>query len=114
MAAGRSATTLQGREKGNPLAGVYPEDGALLMVSASGIVRNAPAPNAAKLLMEYLLSREGNEVMVQQFQDPVNKHVKSFAGGKSIGEIKTVRPSLAEIDKGIPEVKELFRETFGI
>ncbi|HKW95694.1 MAG TPA: extracellular solute-binding protein [Methylomirabilota bacterium] len=114
VAAGPSATTLESRAKGNPLAVVYPEDGALLMVSASGIVRNAPAPNAAKLLIEYLLSREGNEVMVQQFQDPVNKHVKPFAGGKSIADIKTVRPSLAEIEKGIPEVKELFRETFGI
>jgi iron(III) transport system substrate-binding protein len=114
VAAGPSATTLESRAKGNPLAVVYPEDGAVLMVSASGILKNAPAPNAAKLFMEYLLSREGNEVMVQQHQDPVNKHVKPMAGGKSIAEIKTIRPTPAEIEKGIPEVKEQFRETFGI
>ena len=114
VAAGPSATTLESKAKGNPLAVVYPEDGAVLMVSASGIVKNAPAPNAAKLFMEYLLSREGNEVVVSQYQDPVNKHVKPMAGGKSIAEVKTIRPSLAEIEKGIPEVKELFRETFGI
>jgi iron(III) transport system substrate-binding protein len=114
VAAGPSATTLESRAKGNPLAVVYPEDGAILMVSASGILKNAPAPNAAKLLMEYLLSREGNEVMVQQYQDPVNKHVKPMAGGKSIAEVKTIRPTAAEIEKGIPEVKEQFRETFGI
>jgi hypothetical protein len=35
-------------------------------------------------------------------------------GGKSIADVKTIRPSLTEIEKGIPEVKELFRETFGI
>ncbi|MGH7315150.1 MAG: ABC transporter substrate-binding protein [Candidatus Rokuibacteriota bacterium] len=114
VAAGPSATTLESRAKGNPLAVVYPEDGALLMVSASGILKNAPAPNAAKLLMEYLLSRDGNEVMAKHFQDPVNKHVKPMAGAKSIAEIKTIRPSAAEIEKGIPEVKEQFRETFGI
>ena len=114
VAAGPSATTLESRAKGNPLAVVYPEDGAVLMVSASGILKNAPAPNAAKLFMEYLLSREGNEVMVQQHQDPVNKHVKPMAGGKSIAEIKTIRPTPSEIEKGIPEVKEQFRETFGI
>ncbi len=56
VAAGPSATTLESRAKGNPLAVVYPEDGALLMVSASGILKNAPAPNAAKLFMDYLLS----------------------------------------------------------
>ena len=114
VAAGPSATTLESRAKGNPLAVVYPEDGAVLMVSASGIVKNAPAPNAAKLFMEYLLSREGNQVMVQQHQDPVNKNVKPMAGGKSIAEVKTIRPTAEEIEKGIPEVKELFRETFGI
>ena len=114
VAAGPSATTLESKAKGNPLAVVYPEDGAILMVSASGILKNAPAPNAGKLFMEYLLSREGNEVMVQQHQDPVNKHVKPMVGGKSIAEIKTIRPTPIEIEKGIPEVKELFRETFGI
>jgi iron(III) transport system substrate-binding protein len=114
VAAGPSATTLESKAKGNPLAVVYPEDGAVLMVSASGILKNAPAPNGAKLFMEYLLSREGNEIMVSQHQDPVNKHVKPMTGGKSIAEVKTIRPNLAEIEKGIPEVKELFRETFGI
>jgi iron(III) transport system substrate-binding protein len=114
VAAGPSATTLESRAKGNPVAVVSPEDGAVLMVSASGILKNAPAPNAGRLFIEYLLSREGNEVMVSQYQDPVNKSVKPMAGGKSIAEIKTIRPTAVEIEKGIPEVKELFRETFGI
>ena len=114
VAAGPSATTLESRAKGNPVAVVYPEDGAVLMVSASGILKKAPAPNAGRLFIEYLLSREGNEVMVAQYQDPVNKSVKPMAGGKSIAEIKTIRPTAVEIETGIPEVKELFRETFGI
>jgi iron(III) transport system substrate-binding protein len=114
VAAGPSATTLESKAKGNPLAVVYPEDGAVLMVSPSGILKNAPAPNAAKLFVEYLLGRESNEITVKHFQDPVNKHVKPMAGGKSIAEIKTIRPTYEEIEKGIPEVKELFRDTFGI
>ena len=114
VAAGPSATTLESKAKGNPLAVVYPEDGAVLMVSASGIVKNAPAPNAAKLFMEYLLSRDANEIMVKMHQDPVNKNVKPLPGSKPLAEVKTIRPSYEEIDKGIPEVKELFRETFGI
>jgi iron(III) transport system substrate-binding protein len=114
VAAGPAATTLESKAKGNPLAVVYPEDGAILMVSASGIVKNAPAPNAARLFIEYLLSREGNEVMVQQYQDPVNKNVKPMAGARPLTDVKTIRPSATEIEKGIPEVKELFRETFGI
>jgi len=52
--------------------------------------------------------------MVKFRQDPVNAHVKPLPGGRSIADVKTVRPSYEEIDKGIPEVKELFRDTFGI
>jgi iron(III) transport system substrate-binding protein len=114
VAAGPSATTLESRAKGNPLAVVYPEDGAVLMVSPSGILRNAPAPNAAKLFMEYLLGKECNDIMVQQHQDPVNKFVKPAPGGRPLAEVKTIRPSYDEILKGIPEVKEQFRDTFGI
>ena len=64
--------------------------------------------------MEYLLGKECNEIMVKFRQDPVNKTVKVPPGMKSIAQVKTIRPSYEEIDKGIPEVKELFRDTFGI
>ncbi|HET8577513.1 MAG TPA: extracellular solute-binding protein [Methylomirabilota bacterium] len=114
VAAGPSATTLQSRDKGNPLAVVYPEEGALLMISPSGILKNAPAPNAGKLFMEYLFSKECNEIMVKLREDSINKHVKPLPGAKSLAEIKTIRPTYEEIEKGIPEVKEQFRDTFGI
>jgi iron(III) transport system substrate-binding protein len=114
VAAGPSATTLESKAKGNPLAIVYPEDGAILMVSPSSILKNAPAPNTAKLFIEYLLSKECNEIMLKNHQDPVNKNVKPPAGGKPLTQVKTIRPTYEEIDKGIPEVIELFRDTFGI
>jgi iron(III) transport system substrate-binding protein len=114
VAAGPSATTLESKDKGNPLAVVYPEDGAVLMVSPSGILKNAPAPNAARLFVEYLLSQPCNEIMVKMRQDSINKNVKAAPGARSLAEVKTVRPTYEEIEKGIPEVKELFRDTFGI
>jgi len=114
VAAGPTGTTLESRDKGNPLAVIYPEDGAVLMVSPSGILKNAPAPNAAKLFMEYLFSKECNEIIVKYRGDSINKQVKPLAGAKPLGEVKTIRPTYEEILKGIPEVKEQFRETFGI
>jgi iron(III) transport system substrate-binding protein len=114
VAAGPSATTLESKDKGNPLAVVYPDDGAVLMVSPSGILKNAPAPNTAKLFMEYLLDRDCNEIIVKMRQDSVNRHVKPLPGAKSLADVKTIRPTEAEIEKGIPEVKESFRDTFGI
>ena len=52
--------------------------------------------------------------MVKLREDSINKHVKPLPGARSLAEIKTVRPTFDEIEKGIPEVKEQFRDTFGI
>lgn len=114
VAAGPEATTLLSRDKGNPLAVVYPTDGALLMVSPSGIPKNAPSPNAGKLYMEFLLSKEAAAVQVKSHSLSVVKGVPAAPGAKPLEQIKVVRPTEEEITKGIPEVKEKFRDTFGI
>jgi iron(III) transport system substrate-binding protein len=114
VAASSEPTTLLSRDKGNPLAVIYPTDGALLMVSPSGIPKNAPSPNAGKLYMEFLLSKEAAEVQVETHSLSVVKGVKPGAGAKPLESIKVVRPTEDEITKGIPEVKEKFRDTFGV
>jgi len=114
VAAGPEGTTLLSRDKGNPLAVVYPTDGALLMVSPSAIPKNAPSPNAAKLYMEFLLSKEAGEVQVKSHNLSVVKGVAPAPGAKPLEQIKVVRPTEDEIAKGIPEVKQKFRDTFGI
>jgi iron(III) transport system substrate-binding protein len=114
VAAGPEATTLLSRDMGNPLGVVYPADGALLMVSETGIPKNAPAPNAAKLFVEFLLDKEAAEVQVKNHALSVIKGIKPAPGAKPLEEIKVIRPTEEEIAKGIPEVKEQFRDTFGI
>ncbi len=114
VAAGSEATTLLSRDKGNPLAVVYPTDGSLLMVSPSAVLANAPSPNAGKLFIEFLLDREAAEAQVKTHSLSVIKGIKPGEGQKPLEEIKVVRPTEAEITKGIPEVKEAFRDTFGV
>ena len=114
VAAGPEATTLLSRDKGNPLGVIYPTDGTLLMVSPSGIMKNAPSPNAGKLFIEFLMDREAAEVQVKDHSLSVIKGIKPSPGAKPLEEIKVIRPTEDEISKGIPEVKEKFRDTFGI
>ncbi len=114
VAAGPEATTLLSHDKGNPLAVIYPTDGALLMVSPSAIPKNAPSPNAAKLYMEFLLSKEAGEAQVKTHSLSVVKGVAPAPGAKPLEQIKVTRPTEEEITKGIPEVKQKFRDTFGV
>lgn len=113
IAAGADNTTLESAARGNPIAVVYPTDGAILMVNASAIMKNAPHPNAARLFTHYLMGADYSRVMVQGMALPMRPDVTPPPGLKPISEIKLVRPSDAELVKGIPALIEDWRNTFG-
>ena len=114
VAAGPTATTLRSASRGNPLGLIYPEDGTLLMIAPSGILKASPNQNASKLFMEYLLSIPSAEIAVENFSESVRPEVAPPPGAKPLDEVNTIRPSFDEIKNGIPEVKEQWRDTFGV
>lgn len=113
VAAGADGSTLFSAARGNPLAVNYPTDGSILIISPSSIVKGTKHPNAARLYMEFLMSPEASEINVKHFGIPIRPEVKGAAGTQPIDKVKVIRPSVAEIDKGIPEVIEDWRDTFG-
>lgn len=113
VAAGADGSTLFSAARGNPLAVNYPTDGSVLIISPSAIVKGTKHPNAAALFMEFLMTPEASEVNVKHFGIPIRPEVKGAPGTQPIDKVKIIRPSVAEIDKGIPEVIEDWRDTFG-
>lgn len=107
------AATARAAARGAPLRIVYPEDGALLLASPSAIPLNPPHPNAAKLFMEFLLSPEASKVGVEFFNASMHESVPQPPGLKPASEVKTLRPTAAEIHEGVPEAIERWRDTFG-
>ncbi|GAC1347202.1 MAG: extracellular solute-binding protein [Acetobacteraceae bacterium] len=105
---------LLSRSRGNPLALIYPEEGSLLVASPSGIPSNAPHPNAAKLFQEFTASREFSIATGRYFNLPLRTDVPPPAGAKPLDQTKLIAPSPEEIESGVPEVKELWRDTFGV
>lgn len=101
-------------KQGNPLAAGYPDDGSVLMISGSAILKNTKHPNAAKLFMEYLYSQETTQEDVEEFAVPLRRDAALPTGYKRLEDFKTIRPTIAEIIKGIPELTEKWRDTFGI
>jgi len=113
VAAGADGPTLFSAERGNSLAVSYPSDGAVLIIAPSAIMKGTRHPNAAKLFMEYLDSVEAAKINAKHFGIPLRPEVPPPLGAKPLDEIKTIRPSVAEIEKGIPDVIEQWRDTFG-
>jgi iron(III) transport system substrate-binding protein len=71
-------------------------------------------PNAARLFMEYLLSVEASQIWVDHFLESLRPEVPPSVGMKSAKDVTTIRPTVEEIAKGIPEVIKQWRDTFGV
>jgi iron(III) transport system substrate-binding protein len=109
-----SGSTLLSISRGNPLRIIYPEEGTLAAISPSGIASNAPHPNAAKLFMEYTTGPYLSEVVRRTFNDPIHPSVDPPPGSRPVSQIKLIAPTPAEAEAGVPEVRELWRDTFGV
>ena len=111
---GPVGTTMESAKKGNPLAMIYPTDGAVLIIAPSGIMKGVKHPNAAKLFMEYLLSPPASKAWVEHFGESIRPEISPLPGVKAAKDVKTVNPTIEEITKGIPEVIKEWRNTFGV
>jgi iron(III) transport system substrate-binding protein len=108
-----ASTAFQQVDKGNPILPAYPTDGATLCVGPSAVMASAPHPNAARLFMEWLLSDDFAKFSVANHGDPLHPGLTLTSGQKPLGEVKLMSLSVAEIAKGVPEVIEQWRDTFG-
>jgi len=110
---GPASTSAVNIARGNPIAIVYPEDGTVLTVGPSAITAAAPHPNAARLFMEWLLSRDYAEACRDWSLEPVRADAEPLPGLKQISDIKTISLTAAEIARELPEAIEQWRDTFG-
>ena len=84
------------------------------MTSPSAIMKNSRRPNASKLFIEFLYGKEAAELAKDEFGSPMRMDVEPRPGVLKMTDMKLIQPSVDEIIKGIPEVTEQWRDTFGI
>jgi iron(III) transport system substrate-binding protein len=80
---------------GAPIGLIYPSEGTAVTPDGSALIKNAPHPNAAKLFLEFTVSKEMQELMVDRFgRRSVRKDVGSPAGLPALDKIKAVNYDL--------------------
>jgi iron(III) transport system substrate-binding protein len=100
-------------DRGNPLTIVHPSDGLVLCVTPSAIPANAPHPNAARLFMEWLMNETYSSMIASDGSEPIRVGVPPRADEPPLASQKVIPLTVAEIRKGVPEVIEQWRDTFG-
>ncbi|WP_374439905.1 ABC transporter substrate-binding protein [Stella sp.] len=109
-----SATTLLSISRGNPLKLIYPTDGTVATPAPTAIIANCPHPNAAKLFMEFATGPEYSRVITRFFNESLRPEVAPPVGGRPLNEIKLIMPTMEEAETGVPEMREAWRDIFGV
>lgn len=114
VAAGPDATTLKSKNKGNPIDIIYPSDGSVFMTSPSAILTKAPHPHAAELFMDFFMTKDYSEILVQNGFSPLRPDVTPPKGLKALSDVKLIRPPAQELKAQVPKIIEKFRASFGV
>lgn len=98
---------------GDPIAIVYPDDGAVIMPTPNAIPVGAPHPDAARLLADFIISEEAQRFLTE------NQNVIPLVGGielpSHVPEDATyVRPELDELTANLETVIGEWRRVFGV
>jgi iron(III) transport system substrate-binding protein len=70
---------LPARDAGKTVNFVMPSDGRVIMATFDSVSRHAPNPNAARLLINFMMSQEGQETLANTYVFPVHAKAKPHA-----------------------------------
>ena len=100
------------KKEGNPIDFVYPSSGSVVVTEPVGIVSSTQNADAAKLFLDFILSREGQELAGSMGYVPLRRDVKGPDGLKSIADIKQLTVDAAILDAAREDDKEHFSTLF--
>jgi iron(III) transport system substrate-binding protein len=114
MADGSEYVMFDLQASGNPVAIVYPSEGTPLIVGSAAIMKSAPHPNAARLFISFLFSRDGQQMMsdiggLRSF----HPEVKEKLGRTPLSSIKLLKADPLAQERANENVKKKYAEYFG-
>lgn len=102
------------KQKGSPVDIVWPKEGAIFTPSPVGILKASKNVEASKAFVDYLLSQQGQQDMVEVGSFlPVRDDVAPPAGAPKLGEIKRFPLDWKDITARTEDIKKNFSDTFG-
>ena len=103
------------KERGSPIEVVHAVEGTPLISNPMAVFKAAPNPNAARLLVAWIMSAEGQQFIVDlSGQYPANKLIKAKAGRPALASIKTFKEDPAAVEKQADEIKARYAKIFKV
>src|SRR5262245_62722728 len=115
MADGVEYVLFQLKEKGDPIEIVYATEGTPLIIGPNAVFKNAPNPNAARLLQSFMFSPECQQLCVD-FGGLRSAHalVKEKAGRTPLKSIKLMKDDAAAVERETEAIKKRYTQLFKV
>ena len=115
MADGNDYNLLLLKEQGKPVEVVYASEGAPLIIVPSGVFRNAPNPNAARLFQSFFFSAEGQQLLVDEFAHrSFHSQVKEKPGRLPLSALKLLKSDPATVLAQSEDIKARYARLFRV
>lgn len=98
--------------KGAPVKWIPMKPTMTGIVSTVGVLANSPNPNAAKLLVEYMLEEEGQKLYRDTFYIPAHPKVPPLEAELTPGKNKVTHLTPTEVEAAMPKWMAIFKELF--
>ena len=103
------------KERGSPIEVVHAVEGTPQVSNPMAIFKASPNPNAARVLVGWIMSPEGQQFIVNvSGQYPANRLVKAKEGRPALASIKTLPEEPAEVEKQADEIKTRYQRYFKV
>ncbi|MFN2460399.1 MAG: ABC transporter substrate-binding protein [Candidatus Velthaea sp.] len=110
---GADSLALERKAGGSNIDVAFPEDDTIIVTAPVTVMKDAPHPNAARLLMNFYYSREYSQTMAKTYNLPLRQDVPA-AGNIHLDKLKGYHVKIDRLLTGIPEMIAKWRETFNV
>jgi iron(III) transport system substrate-binding protein len=115
MADGNDYNLLLLKDHGQPVEAVYASEGSPLIIVPSGVFRNAPNPNAARLFQSFFFSAEGQQLLVDNYAHrSFHAQIKEKPGHPPLATLKLLKSDPAAVLAQSEEIKARYVKLFKV
>ena len=101
-------------KRGQPIEIVFPEEGTPFVSSANAVLAKAPHPAAARFFTDWLFAKEAQQILADDGLYVPNDEVAYPKDKRPLKDLKLLPAPPEEIHKRSDEIKDKFRELFGV
>jgi iron(III) transport system substrate-binding protein len=115
MADGIEYGLFQLKDRNGPVEIVYPTEGTPLIIGPNAIFKNAPNPNAARLLQSYMFSAECQQLIIDVGgMRSAHALTKEKAGRTPLSKIKLMKDDPAGVERDSEKIKARYTQIFKV